>query len=111
MGERPPQRAFRVSPRGQDGPPITPTQMKVLQVLDALCAADGSDAGAQAVAEHAGVRKGSVVVVLRSLVERRLVLLHEGSEDAWAPTMAGRSRVRHARAAEERRRRPPAEED
>lgn len=86
------------------GPPVTASQATVLATLVELCPDDGGDVSARAVAERTGQRLGSVVVVLRSLLKRRLALLHEGTDDAWAPTMSGRSRVRYTRPAEDRRR-------
>jgi DNA-binding MarR family transcriptional regulator len=100
----PPDKPFRVNQRDFVGPPITPSQHTVLSTLVNLCPESGSDATARQVADAADLRLGSVVVVLRSLAKRRLAMLHEGSDDHWAPTMSGRSRIRHSRAAEERQR-------
>lgn len=98
----PPDNPFRVKERDFVGPPITPSQQKVLTALVNLCPDDGNDATARQVADEAYIRLGSVVVVLRSLVKRRLALLHEDTEDHWSPTMSGRARIRHSRAAEGR---------
>ena len=102
----PPENPFRVTRRGGfDGPPLTAPQQRVLAALAALCPDSGCDISAREVAEAADIRLGSVVVILRSLAKRRLAILHEGGDDApeaWAPTISGRSRVRHFRTAEER---------
>ena len=102
----PPENQFRVGVRDDfAGPPLTQPQQQVLSALVALCPDSGCDVDARAVADAAEVRLGSVVVILRSLAKRRLVLVHEperdGEREGWAPTMSGRSRVRHFRAAEE----------
>jgi hypothetical protein len=97
----PPPNPFRVNQReGFQGPPLTQPQQRVLGALVALCPEAGCDVEARAVADSAQLRLGSVVVVLRSLEKRRLVLSHEGEPEGWAPTMTGRSRVRHFRPAE-----------
>ena len=97
-----PRNPFRVT-REFDGPPLTKSQQRVLASLVSLCPDSGSDADARAIATQAGARLGSVVLVLRSLVERRMAIFHpaehEGEVDAWTPTMTGRSRVRHFPAA------------
>lgn len=98
----PPPNPFRVNQReGFQGPPLTQPQQRVLTALVALCPDEGCDVDARAVADAAQLRLGSVVVVLRSLEKRRLVLVHEGEPEGWAPTMTGRSRVRHFRPAEQ----------
>ena len=71
----------------------------MLGALVSLCPAAGDDVDARAVAELVELRLGSVVVVLRSLEKRRLALSHEGEPECWAPTMTGRSRIRHFRLA------------
>jgi hypothetical protein len=99
VGEAP-QHPFRVAHReGYAGPPLTQSQQRVLAALVALCPEAGCDVDARAVSEVAELRLGSVVVVLRSLAKRKLALLHEGEPEGWAPTMTGRSRVRHFRLA------------
>ena len=80
---------------------MTQPQQRVLSALVALCQDEGGDVDARTVAEAADLRLGSVVVVLKSLEKRRLVLSHEGEPEGWAPTMTGRSRVRHFRPAEQ----------
>lgn len=93
----PPARPFRVT-REFSGPPLTAPQQRVLAVLVSLCPDAGCDVDARTVADAAGLRLGSVVVVLRSLAKHRLALVHEGApgeEDGWAPTLTGRARVRH----------------
>jgi hypothetical protein len=102
MPSDPPSNPFRVAPReGFAGPPLTQSQQRVLSALVALCPDSGCDVPAREVADAAKLRLGSVVVVLRSLVKRRLALVHEGEPEGWAPTMTGRSRVRHFRPAEQ----------
>ena len=78
---------------------MTQPQQRVLSALVSLCPDEGCDVDARAVAETADLRLGAVVIVLRSLEKRRLVLVHEGEPEGWAPTMTGRSRVRHFRPA------------
>jgi predicted transcriptional regulator len=95
-----------VKERPFPGPSITPSQKKVLTALVDLCPQDGSDARARQVADAAQIRLGSVVVVLRSLKDRRLALLHEDCDDHWAPTMSGRARIRHIRALEREAEKP-----
>jgi hypothetical protein len=96
----PPSNPFRVYQReGFQGPPLTQPQHRVLSALVSLCPEAGCDVSARAVSELADLRLGSVVVVLRSLEKRRLALVHEGEPQGWAPTMTGRSRVRHFRPA------------
>lgn len=98
----PPSNPFRVNQReGFQGPPLTQPQQKVLSALVSLCPDDGRDVEARAVSELTQLRLGSVVVVLRSLEKRKLALVHEGEPEGWAPTMTGRSRVRHFRPAEQ----------
>ena len=80
---------------------MTQPQQRVLSALVSLCPEDGRDVDARAVAEAADLRLGAVVIVLRSLEKRRLVMVHEGEPEGWAPTMTGRSRVRHFRPAEQ----------
>ena len=101
MASEPPSNPFRVAPRdGFAGPPLTPSQQRVLAALVALCPDSGCDVDAREVSEAADQRLGSVVVVLRSLEKRKLALVHDGDPEGWAPTMTGRSRVRHFRPAE-----------
>ena len=107
----PPENPFRVGVRDDfAGPPLTQPQQRVLAALVALCPDSGCDVDARTVAEAADVRLGSVVVILRSLAKRRLALMHEaerdGESEGWAPTMTGRSRVRHFPAADERTEHP-----
>jgi hypothetical protein len=97
----PPPRPFRVKRENFAGPPLTQSQQRVLSALVALCPDAGCDVDARAVSEAADLRLGSVVVVLRSLEKRKLALMHEGDPEGWAPTLTGRSRVRHFRAAEQ----------
>jgi DNA-binding MarR family transcriptional regulator len=96
-----PQNPFRVT-REFHGPKLTRSQQRVLAALVAVCPDEGCDTDARAVAEAAGLRLGSVVVVLRSLEKQRLAILHPGEDgepDGWTPTMTGRARVRHFPAA------------
>ena len=98
----PPPHPFRVNHgEGFQGPPLTQPQQRILRALVALCPADGCDVDARTVSEVAELRLGSVVVVLRSLEKRGLALVHEGEPEGWAPTMTGRSRVRHFRPGEQ----------
>jgi DNA-binding MarR family transcriptional regulator len=87
---------------------MTESQQQVLSALAALCPGSGQDVDARTVAERAEMRLGSVVVVLRSLEKRRLVLVHDGEPEAWAPTMSGRARVRHIRSGQPSDKPPPA---
>lgn len=92
-----PDNPFRVK-KEFVGPPLTASQQRVLATLVALCPESGADADARQVADAAGQRLGSVVVVLQSLEKKRLAVMHEGDDaepDVWAPTMTGRQRVRH----------------
>lgn len=87
---------FRVKPRRDpSGAPLTLAQRQVLAALVELCPGAAGDVDARAVAERADLRLGSVVVVLRSLLRRGLVLVHENDPEGWAPTMTGRARARH----------------
>ena len=79
----------------------------MLSALVSLCPEAGCDVSARSVSELAELRLGSVVVVLRSLEKRRLALVHEDEPECWAPTMTGRSRVRHFRPAEAEQRAEP----
>ena len=99
----PPRNPYRVTQQreGFVGPPLTQSQQRVLSALVSLCPEAGRDVDARAVSEVAELRLGSVVVVLRSLEKRKLALVHEGDPEGWAPTMTGRSRVRHFRLAEQ----------
>jgi DNA-binding MarR family transcriptional regulator len=92
-----PHHPYRVT-RAFEGTPLTDSQRRVLTALVAICPDNGCDVDARKVAKAAGLRLGSVVVILQSLEKKRLVLLHESEDDepdGWAPTMNGRSRVRH----------------
>ena len=92
-----PQNPFRVT-REFTGPKLTRSQQRVLAALVSVCPEDGCDVDGRTVSEAAGLRLGSVVVVLRSLEKQRLVILHPGEfgqPDGWMPTMTGRARVRH----------------
>ena len=100
----PPIHPYRVT-REFTGPRLTASQQRVLAALVSVCPDSGCDASARTVADAAGLRLGSVVLVLRSLEKMRLahVLPGEAGEDeGWAPTLTGRSRVRHFPAAPER---------
>ena len=93
----PPTSPYRVT-REFKGAPLTRSQQRILTSLVATCPEAGCDVDARTVAEHANLRLGSVVVVLRSLERQRLAVVHEGEDgrpDGWAPTLTGRSRVRH----------------
>ena len=93
----PPANPYRVT-REFTGPPLTRSQQRVLSALVALCPDTGCEVEARAVAEQAQLRLGSVVLVLRALEKQRLALVHlaeDGGPDCWAPTLTGRSRVRH----------------
>jgi hypothetical protein len=83
------------------GPPLTTHQLRVLTAVVSLSRTSAGDLDARAVAEHAGMRLNSVVVILQSLAKRRLVLRHRGTEpdepDVWTPTLTGYARVRHFR--------------
>ena len=93
-----PRHPYRVT-RRLAGPPLSGPQSQALATLVHLCPAPGSDTDAPAVARSAGMRHGSVVVILQSLTGKRLATCFEDAEPAlWAPTMAGRARVRHAAA-------------
>jgi hypothetical protein len=102
-----PSNPFRVKREGFAGPPLTQSQQRVLAALVALCPEAGCDVDARAVSDAAELRLGSVIVVLRSLEKRKLALMHEGEPEGWAPTMTGRSRVRHFRPAEQPTQPPP----
>lgn len=96
-----PKHPFRVT-RSADrgGPPLTRPQQQVLGALDRLCPTSGSDCDARAVATATGLRLGGIVVILHSLVDKRLVRrFDEGDELFWTPTFDGRSRVRNFRRA------------
>ncbi len=101
MSSEAPKHPYRVT-RSTDrsGPPLTATQKQVLAALDRLCPTPGSDCDARAVATTTGLRLGAVVVILHSLDDKRLVTRFD-EEDAlfWTPTLTGRARVRHHRAA------------
>ncbi len=101
MSSDAPQHPFRVT-RSADrsGPPLTEPQKQVLAALVALCPTSGSDCDARAVAGSSGLRLGAVVVILQSLVVKRLVTRFEEDDDAlfWTPSMTGRARVRHFQA-------------
>lgn len=87
--------------RGWHGPPLTDPQQRVLAALVELSPEAGGDTDARTVAERAGLRLGSVVVILRSLAQKRLAIWHraehDGEEDGWAPSMSGHARVRTLR--------------
>lgn len=87
--------------RGWHGPPLTGPQQRVLAALVELSPEAGGDTAARAVAERAGLRLGSVVVILRSLAQKRLAIWHQAEspdeEDGWAPSMSGHARVRTLR--------------
>jgi len=96
-----PKHPFRVtSSADRGGPPLTGRQKQVLGALDRLCPTSGSDCDARAVATATGLRLGGIVVILNSLVDKRLVTRFD-EEDAlfWTPTFDGRSRVRRFRKA------------
>lgn len=94
--DRRPENLFRVTPREDFlGPPLTQPQQRVLAALVSLCPEAGAETDARAVAEAAGLRLGSVVLVLRALDKRRLAVVHDGDPPVWSPTMEGRTRVRH----------------
>jgi hypothetical protein len=92
---------YRVkSRRDPSGAPLTEPQRQVLAALCELCPGAAGDVTSREVADAAGARLGSVIVILRSLAQRRLVMRHEGDHEAgqvegWAPTMSGRARARH----------------
>ncbi len=92
-----PKHPFRVTRSAQrGGPPLTVRQKQTLAAVDFLCPTSGSECDARAVASATGVRLGSIVVILHSLVDKRLVTrIEEGDGSFWAPTMTGRARVRH----------------
>jgi hypothetical protein len=95
----PPSRPFRVAQRDDfTGPPLSQAQQRVLAALVAGCPEEGSDIDARTVAGRSDLRLGATVVVLRSLANRRLAIWHDDEPEGWAPTMTGRSRVRHYRA-------------
>jgi hypothetical protein len=107
----PPRNPFRVAQReGFIGPPLTQSQQRVLAALVALCPDSGCDVDARAISEAAQLRLGSVIVVLRSLEKRKLALVHEGEgePEGWAPTLTGRTRVRHFRPAVQPSEQPPS---
>jgi hypothetical protein len=86
--------------RDPSGAPLTEPQRRVLAALCELCPGAAGDVTAREVAAAASARLGSVIVILRSLAQRRLALRHEGDLEAgqpegWAPTMTGRARARH----------------
>jgi hypothetical protein len=86
--------------RDPSGAPLTEPQRQVLAALCELCPGAAGDVTSREVATAAGVRLGSVIVILRSLAQRRLAMRLEGDHDAgesegWAPTISGRARVRH----------------
>jgi hypothetical protein len=86
--------------RDPSGAPLTEPQRRVLATLCELCPGAAGDVTARAVAKTSDVRLGSVIVILRSLAQRRLAMRHEsdaetGQPEGWAPTMSGRARVRH----------------
>jgi DNA-binding MarR family transcriptional regulator len=92
----PPHHPYRVTRRADlTGPPLTAAQQQVLATLTHLCPKPGSDCDARAVAKSAGMRLGGVVVVLQSLVEKRLVMRMDDEDTSfWTPTLTGRARVR-----------------
>ncbi len=92
----PPHHPYRVTRRADlTGPPLTAAQQQVLATLTHLCPKPGSDCDARAVARFVDMRIGSVVVVLQSLVDKRLVVRYDEAEGPfWAPTMTGHARVR-----------------
>jgi len=90
-----PRHPFRVTRPHDGGPPLSPQQKRTLAALVAVCPTAGSDCDARAVARPAGLRLNAVVVILHSLVDKRLVTRYEEAEGLfWAPTMTGRARVR-----------------
>ncbi len=97
MSSPAPHHPFRVTRRPDaSGPPLTGPQQRVLTALVHLCPTSGTDAGTRAVAQAAGLRLGGVVVILQSLVGKRLVTRFDDAEAVYfAPTMTGRARVRH----------------
>jgi hypothetical protein len=107
MADRPqtdwqPYRAAAREPGG--GQPLTPAQERALGALVELCPEPGQDVLSGAVSKRSGLPPGSVVTVLRSLGQRRLVVAHdEGDRTVWAPTLPGRARVRGRARAGERR--------
>lgn len=98
MSSSAPRHPFRVT-RPVDGPPLSRPQLTVLTALVHLCPFPGASAPAPTLARATGLAHGSVVIVLRSLVAKGLVLPDgDATGRAWAPTMTGRARVRHAAA-------------
>jgi hypothetical protein len=86
--------------RDPSGAPLTEPQRRVLAALCELCPGAAGDVTAREVATASRARLGSVIVILRSLAQRRLVMRHEGDvqeaqPEGWAPTMTGRARARH----------------
>jgi hypothetical protein len=86
---------YRVKPRRDPcGTPLNPPTQRVLVALVDLCPCAAGDVAASDLARRTGVRQGSVVVILRTLVDRGLALRHAGEPEGWAPTMTGRIRAR-----------------
>ena len=91
---------FRVQRRADPGgPPLSRPQQRVLAALTELCGPGAAtEVTVREAAGASGVRLGSVVLILRSLADRRLVVHHEGDTEepeGWSPTLTGRARVRH----------------
>jgi hypothetical protein len=86
---------YRVKPRREPaGAPLNPPTERVLGALVERCPRAAGDVGAAELAELTGIRQGSVVVILRTLVAYRLAMHHPGEPQSWAPTMTGRVRAR-----------------
>jgi DNA-binding IclR family transcriptional regulator len=86
---------YRVKPRGgASGAALHPPTERVLAVLVGLCPVAAGDVTTSEIAERSGIRQGSVVVILRTLVGYGFAMRHAGEPESWAPTMAGRVRAR-----------------
>jgi hypothetical protein len=86
---------YRVKPRREPaGAALKPPSQRVLAALVERCPGTAGDVGAAELAELTGIRRGSVVVILRTLVGYGLALRHPGQPESWAPTMTGRVRAR-----------------
>lgn len=82
--------------------PLSLAQQRALVALVRVCGALGSEAEAAAVARVSGLRPNVVVLALHGLVRRQLAVRHEGSEEAWSPTLQGRGMAKYVRAREPR---------